>query len=109
MVVTVPLVDVTEKMGPSEVCPGMKLRFYRGWTCSDRDSAAAATTAGTMLIFDYKTLHRGPSNLDQERSRPMLSMVFTKLFFLNNEAVVNRGVSLLQTLHQRRYWEQWFW
>ena len=39
----------------------------------------------------------------------MLSMVFTKLFFLNNEAVVNRGVSLLQTLHQRRYWEQWFW
>eukprot|EP00622_Pseudochattonella_farcimen_P007440 FR743421.1.p1 GENE.FR743421.1~~FR743421.1.p1 ORF type:complete len:132 (+),score=3.23 FR743421.1:403-798(+) len=60
MVVTVPLVDVAEAMGPSEVCPGMKMRFHRGWTCQDRDSVAAATTAGTVLIFDYKTLHRGP-------------------------------------------------
>ena len=39
----------------------------------------------------------------------MLSMVYTKPFFLNNEAAVNRGVSLLGTLHQRRFWEQWFW
>jgi hypothetical protein len=30
-------------------------------------------------------------------------------FFLNTEAVINRGISLIQTLHQRRYWEQFFW
>ena len=32
-----------------------------------------------------------------------------KMFFLNTEAIINRGISLLQTLHQRRYWEQFTW
>lgn len=31
------------------------------------------------------------------------------MFFLNTEAAINRGISLLQTLHQRRYWEQFTW
>ena len=35
--------------------------------------------------------------------------VFFKTFFLNTEAIINRGISLLQTLHQRRYWEQFTW
>ena len=39
----------------------------------------------------------------------MVSMVFSKAFFLNAEAVVNRGIPLVQTLHQRRYWEQFYW
>ena len=33
----------------------------------------------------------------------------SKMFFLNTEAIINRGISLLQTLHQRRYWEQFTW
>ena len=83
---------------------------------------AAATTRGAVVAFDYKTLHRGPANRDDEegdggaadggarnRSRPMISMVFSKLFFLNNEAFVNRGVGLAQSLHQRRYWESFVW
>ena len=61
------------------------------------------TELGDILLFDYKTLHRGPANR-AERARPMMSLVFSKLFFLNNEAVVNRGITLLQTIHQRRYW-----
>lgn len=61
-----------------------------------------------MVIFDYKTLHRGPANVGAEE-RPMVSMVFSKMFFLNAEAVINRGISLVQTLHQRRYWEEWTW
>ena len=67
----------------------------------------------------------------------MISMVFSRLFFLNNEAFVNRGIPLAQvllpllllpplllllsilttdslsrlaqSLHQRRYWESFFW
>jgi len=39
----------------------------------------------------------------------MVSMVFSKLFFLNTEAFVNRGIGLAQSLHQRRYWEQFVW
>ena len=59
IVVTVPLVDVSPEMGPSEVCVGHKLRFYRGWRCDDGSVVAAATTKGTVTAFDYKTLHRG--------------------------------------------------
>lgn len=36
-------------------------------------------------------------------------MVFSKMFFVNTEAIVNQGVPLAQTLHQRRYWEQFQW
>ena len=70
--------------------------------------AAAATTQGTVVVFDYKTLHRGPANRG-DRDRPMISMVFSKSFFANSEAYVNRGITDLATLHQRRYLEQWFW
>ena len=63
----------------------------------------------SSLRFDYKTLHRGPANRHANQSRPMISMVFSRLFFLNNEAFVNRGIPLAQSLHQRRYWESFFW
>ena len=107
VVVGLPLADVTAEMGPTEMCPGKKLRFYHGWRCHEH-SIKLSSTAGTMVIFDYKTLHRGPAN-NGLLERPMVSMVFSKMFFLNVEAVVNRGISLEQTLHQRRYWEQFTW
>ena len=104
---TLPLTDVTPEMGPSEMCPGKKRRFYYGWRC-DSFGLRLGSTAGTVAIFDYKTLHRGPGNAATVE-RPMVSMVFSKAFFLNTEAIVNRGISLVQTIHQRRYWEQFFW
>lgn len=107
LVATLPLQDVTPEMGPSEICPGRKLRLYYGWRCNDH-SVALGSTSGTVVIFDYKTLHRGPANR-AGIERAMISMVYSKAFFLNTEAAVNRGISLLQTLHQRRYWEQFFW
>ena len=39
----------------------------------------------------------------------MISWVFSRHWFVNAEAFVNRGISLAMTLHIRRYWEQWFW
>ena len=106
VVVTLPLTDVSIEMGPTEICPGKKLRLYHGWRCNQY-MVKMATTQGTMSIFDYKTLHRGPGNVASV-DRPMVSMVFSKAFFLNAEAVVNRGIPLVQTLHQRRYWEQFY-
>eukprot|EP00656_Telonema_subtile_P057348 TRINITY_DN9406_c0_g1_i3.p1 TRINITY_DN9406_c0_g1~~TRINITY_DN9406_c0_g1_i3.p1 ORF type:complete len:194 (+),score=33.72 TRINITY_DN9406_c0_g1_i3:144-725(+) len=106
-VVTIPLVDLSEEMGPTEICPGKKLRFYRGWSCPE-GSVAASSTMGTVAIFDYKTLHRGPANTASS-DRPMVSLVFSRSFFLNGEAIVNRAIPMVQTLHQRRYWESYFW
>ena len=33
VVVALPLDDVTPEMGPTEMCPGKKRRFYYGWRC----------------------------------------------------------------------------
>ena len=107
VVVTIPLDDVTMAMGGTQFCPRKKMRFYHGWRCDD-GYVQAGTTKGTVVVFDYKTLHRGPGNLGA-RDRPMISMVFSKSFFFNSEAYVNRGISNEASLHQRRYMEQWFW
>ena len=108
MVVTIPLTDVLPEMGPTNFCPGKKLRFYQGYRCKE-EPIAAGSSLGTVAIFDYKLLHRGPANRHPTKSRPMISMVFSKPFFINSEAMVNRGISLPQTLHQRRYMEQYTW
>ena len=109
VVVALPLDDVTPEMGPTEMCPGKKRRFYYGWRCDNHALPRFGTTAGTLVIFDYKTLHRGLGNEHASRERPMVSMVFSRHFFINAEAFVNRGISLTATLNLRRYWEQWFW
>ena len=106
LVVTLPLDDVSMAMGGTQFCPRKKLRFYHGLQC--QDPIQAATTKGTVVMFDYKTLHRGPGN-KSSKDRPMVSMVFSKSWFVNVEAYVNRGITMMQTLHQRRFWEQWYW
>lgn len=121
-VVGIPLVDVDVKTGPTEICPGKNLRFYQvktllflvsltnvclqGYRCP-KGSLKIPSKIGDVTIFDYKTLHRGPPNLGRF-DRPMISLVFSKLFFMNQEALTNRGIPLLSTLHQRRYWEMYF-
>eukprot|EP00658_Telonema_sp_P-2_P005488 TRINITY_DN12049_c0_g2_i5.p2 TRINITY_DN12049_c0_g2~~TRINITY_DN12049_c0_g2_i5.p2 ORF type:complete len:134 (+),score=30.77 TRINITY_DN12049_c0_g2_i5:413-814(+) len=64
-VVTLPLTTVTDLMGPTEICPGKKLRFYRGWSCPE-GPVAASSTLGTVAVFDYKTclLYTSPSPRD---------------------------------------------
>ena len=109
VVVALPLDDVTPEMGPTEMCPGKKRRFYYGWRCDGHALPRVGTSAGTMVIFDYKLLHRGLGNEHPARERPMVSMVFSRHFFINAEAFVNRGISLVATLHLRRYWEEWFY
>ena len=46
VVVALPLADVTNEMGPTEICPGKKLRFYHGWRCHEH-SIMLGSTAGT--------------------------------------------------------------
>lgn len=104
VVVGIPLVNVSLAMGPTHLCPRKKLRFYQGFRCLE-DAFAFPSELGTALIFDYKTLHRGPEN-NAHHARPMISQVFSKLFFLNQDALTNRAIHGVQMLHQRRYWEQ---
>jgi len=80
IVVALPLDDVTLEMGPTQFCPGKKRRFYHGWRCPEESIVSAGSTMGTVIMFDYRLLHRGPANLGN-KSRPMVSMVFSNVFF----------------------------
>jgi hypothetical protein len=104
VVVGIPLSDVTPDMGPTQFCPRRKLRLYHGWHCPEHEVVAAGSSMGTIAVFDYKTLHRGPGNTSN-KSRPMVSLVYSLKWFLNSYAYVNRALSLEAALHQRRYWE----
>ena len=63
----VALEDVSSEMGPTQFCARMNKRFYDGERCGL--PVAAGVTAGSVYLFDYKTLHRGPGNSHPERSR----------------------------------------
>jgi hypothetical protein len=108
VVVGVPLVDVPVERGPTEVCPRKNMRFYQGYTCAKKGGIAFPTELGTIQIFDYKLLHRGPANRS-DKDRPMVSLVYSKLFYMNQDAIVNRGIPMFLTLNIRKYLEQWWW
>ena len=84
VVVGLPLADCTHEMGPTEMCPAKKRRFYYGWRCNNF-SIRLGSTAGTVVIFDYKLLHRGPGNEHLTAERPMISWVFSRHWFVNAE------------------------
>lgn len=104
--VGVPLEDWSDDMGPTHFCPGRNKRFYNGKRCED--PVAAGSSLGDAVLWQYNALHRGPANLSN-KTRTMLLMSFSRSFFLNTDAAVNRGVTMVQTMHQRRYWESFYW
>ena len=105
LVAALPLVPVPLLRGPTQLCPRHKLRFYQGFRCPR--PLQLPSRLGDLLLFDYKLLHRGPPN-ETPQDRPMISAVFSKLFFLNQEAITNRALPHVQTITQKRYWEMSF-
>ena len=93
-------------MGPTEFCAGYNVKFYDGLRCPEKP-VAAAMSAGGAYLFDYSVLHRGPGNKDPFTNRSVLMLAFSRNWFMNGGALINRGRPLIQTVHQRRYWEQW--
>jgi hypothetical protein len=85
----IPLVDVTDDNGPTEVWPGT----HRNGPFStaphsisaDRARALSAASrplrmtvpAGTLVVRDHRLLHRGSANLTRE-PRPMLSVYYVQ-------------------------------
>jgi hypothetical protein len=58
----VPLVDLTHENGPTEFAPGShRLRLADG-PADDAPRAAILAPAGSAIVFDYRTWHRGLPN-----------------------------------------------
>lgn len=96
-----PLVDVDYEMGPTEVKAGTHLPCQptqrptldlSSYICQDRtgDTVVAEMKAGSALLFDLRTLHRGGENKSDKR-RPQIYAAYVQDFFIDT---VRRPVTL---------------
>jgi len=89
--VFIPLVDITRENGPTEfrvgshrytnnLAKGMLLAFARK---KNKPNEAPLLKKGSVLLFDYRVLHRGCANISSE-PRPILVVTFSKPWFKDN-------------------------
>jgi len=73
--VFIPLVDLTEKNGPTEFCIGTHHLGYESYNKELIDTPLASK--GVPIIFDYRLGHRGLGNNSQE-PRPVIYLTYTR-------------------------------
>jgi len=86
--VFLPLVDITEENGPTEVRPGShylsrdltRLTLLAKVKKTLRAPVRPCPRAGDALVFDYRSLHRGRAN-SCHTTRPVLVLTFAKKWF----------------------------
>ena len=83
--VFVPLIDVTDRRGPTELYPGSHYMTRQESPMKIDTNALRAPFApslqlGDILVFDYRLLHRGKPNLSRIH-RPMLVFAFSHPWF----------------------------
>lgn len=85
--VFVPLHPVTRSLGPTEFIPGSHVGETSASANEDPDKAALKSgvlaplpTPGDILIYDYRTIHRGTQNKATE-TRHMLYLMFSRPWF----------------------------
>jgi len=79
--VFVPLVDVTEELGPTEFWPGSHVLTEAGNAYNGAmPSVSLAGSKGDAIIFDYRVVHRGRANLGELR-RPVLYLTSSRSWF----------------------------
>lgn len=84
LVLNVPLVDVTEEMGPLEIWPGGSHLWPGGGDIPTLAESLPSTrilmNAGDAIIRDLRMWHRGTPNRGS-RSRPNLALVYTRPWY----------------------------
>ena len=90
--VFIPLIDLTEENGPTQICPGSHF-LTKSSTRTFKASADHLTAihytdppvnltaaAGSIFLFDYRLLHRGLAN-DSSHPRPILYLVIARPWY----------------------------
>ena len=79
--VFVPLIDVTEELGPTEFWPGSHVLSEAGAAFAGAaPSVSLAGQRGDAIVFDYRVVHRGRAN-GGEVSRPVLYLTSSRSWF----------------------------
>ncbi|KAL9183183.1 hypothetical protein ACHAXT_004970 [Thalassiosira profunda] len=74
----VPLIDLTDEMGPTAIKPCTHTYTGSVDTASDVDILMPLMRKGEVLLFDYRTIHRGQGNRS-ESSRTLAYAVWKRL------------------------------
>ena len=85
--VFIPLCDVTEDIGPTEFIPGSNILAnalsHNATGKNDKSISSYVRPtfkAGSVLLYDYRTIHRGTRNVSKI-VRPMLYLLYAKPWF----------------------------
>jgi len=97
--VFVPLVEVTARNGPTEIRPGsvnmtrnLKAEMLKAMVRKTlRPIARPELRRGSVLLFDYRVLHRGTRNASDE-PRPVLVYTFAKPYYRDTLNFPRRSV-----------------
>mmetsp|Transcript_12734 Transcript_12734/g.18077 ORF Transcript_12734/g.18077 Transcript_12734/m.18077 type:complete len:416 (+) Transcript_12734:140-1387(+) len=82
--VFVPLVDLTAELGPTRLLPGTHQTLDEDvgdvWSLDDEKlpKVAPLLRKGQILLFDYRTLHKGLGNTSNSTSRTLAYCVYTR-------------------------------
>lgn len=88
-----PLVDLTEKNGPTEFIPGT--HYLDQFNDESLPRFALTCKAGGAVLFDYRLKHRGGANRTTE-NRPVLYLAYAKPFF-RDAGNIRSGNSLVKS------------
>lgn len=74
----VPLVDLTESIGPTAIKPGTHSYIDTVDSASNFDVLVPMLTKGEILLFDYRTIHRGQGNRSKSTTRTLAYAVYKR-------------------------------
>jgi hypothetical protein len=95
--VLIPLVDVTPRMGPTELLPTSHYKTrqptpYKIAVDPQNPAKAPTLKLGDALIFDYRLLHRGKPN-QTDKDRPVLVLTFSQPTFYDTKNWPDRSIT----------------
>ena len=98
--VFIPLVDLTEDLGPTEIRPGThvysrnmsKMMLGAKARKELKSPVAPLLKRGDALLFDYRVLHRGMANISETEDRPVLVLTYAKTWFKDVFNFPNRSL-----------------
>jgi ectoine hydroxylase-related dioxygenase (phytanoyl-CoA dioxygenase family) len=88
--VFIPLCDISRELGPTEFIPGSHLlsnaailndAVSRAEGFSRLSSVAPLLSEGSVMLYDFRTIHRGTGNTHQSQCRHMFYMLYAKPWF----------------------------
>lgn len=87
--VFIPLTDISEEIGPTEFCVGShvmqaskaSMQHIAANELSKAKVIGPLLKKGDVLIYDYRTCHRGTQNLSMKETRTMLYLMYARPWF----------------------------